>query len=61
LPESVLEDVVPGEDFWSDEVEDGLDLFLLAFVSSSGFGYLSQLPDATSGFLLGDLTAESDF
>jgi hypothetical protein len=61
LPEPVPEDDGPGEDFRSDEVEDGLDLFLSASVSSTGLGDLSALPDATSGILLGDLSAESDF
>jgi hypothetical protein len=61
LPEPVPEEVVPVKDLWFDEVEDGLDLFLSASVSSSGFGDLAVLPDATSGFLLGDLSAKTDF
>jgi hypothetical protein len=61
LPEPVPENDGPGEDFRSDDNEDGLDLFLSSLVSSSGLGDLSVLPDAAYGFRLGELLAESDF
>jgi hypothetical protein len=56
LPEPVPEDVV-----LSDEVEDGLELFLLASVSSTSIGDSAVPPDTLLGFLLGDLSAESTF